>query len=132
MGANEAGRGAKTAATEQRIVGFAHFLKNYMSASAVVTAALPIPITKLGLIPTYSAMTSLLSAYTSLFCFLLLGFIFNSRHALARLMFPDFVSRATPSVESSKSSANPELLIQRKRTRLVNGSAPVAHCLFFD
>jgi len=30
-----------------------------------------------------------MSVYASLFCFLILGFIFYSRHALARLMFPE-------------------------------------------
>jgi hypothetical protein len=78
----------------QRVRAFASFFKNYMSVSAIVAAALPIPVTSLHLIPTYSAHTSLLSTYTSLFCFLLLGFIFYSRHSLARWMFPDFFDRA--------------------------------------
>jgi hypothetical protein len=77
----------------QRVKSFARFFKNYMSISAIVAAALPIPVTSLHLIPTYSAHTSLLSVYTSLFCFLLLGFIFYSRHVLARWMFPEFFSR---------------------------------------
>jgi len=73
-----------------RVKSFAKFFKNYMSISAVLAAALPIPVTSFKLIPTYRAQTSLLATYTSLFCFLLLGFIFYSRHALARLMFPQF------------------------------------------
>jgi hypothetical protein len=77
----------------QRIKTFARFFKNYMSISAIIAAALPIPVTWFRLIPTYSAHTSLLAVYTSLFCFLLLGFIFYSRHALARWMFPNFFSR---------------------------------------
>lgn len=75
-----------------RIQRFAVFFKNYMSVWAVIAAALPIPITSMKLIPTYSAQTPVLSTYTSLFCFLLLGFIFYSRHALARLMFKSAVT----------------------------------------
>jgi hypothetical protein len=71
-----------------RVKTFARFFKNYMSISAVVAAALPIPVTSFKLIPTFAAHTPLLSTYTSLFCFLLLAFIFYSRHALGRAMFP--------------------------------------------
>lgn len=71
----------------KRVRAFAQFFKNYMSISALVTAALPIPITALRLIPTYKAQTGLLSVYTTLFCFLVLGFIFFSRHSLGRLLF---------------------------------------------
>ena len=72
-----------------RVKTFVHFFKNYMSISAVVAAALPIPVTSFKLIPTFPAQTSLLSSYTSLFCFLLLAFIFYSRHSLGRTMFPE-------------------------------------------
>src|SRR5260370_33121410 len=41
-------------------------------------------------------MTSLLSTYTSLFCFLLLAFIFYSRHQLARVMFAEAVGHKFP------------------------------------
>jgi hypothetical protein len=58
-----------------------------MSASTVIAASLPIPVTALKFIPTYGAHTTFLSVYTSLSCFLLLAFIFYSRHALARWMF---------------------------------------------
>jgi len=64
-----------------------------MSLSAVVTAALPIPITSFRLIPMYKSQATLFSTYTSLFCFLTLGFIFYCRHALARLMFPAALAR---------------------------------------
>jgi hypothetical protein len=58
-----------------------------MSASTVIAASLPIPVTALKFIPTYGAHTRFLSVYTSLSCFLLLAFIFYSRHSLARWMF---------------------------------------------
>jgi hypothetical protein len=74
----------------RRIRAFADFFKRYMSLSSLVTAALPIPITAFKLIPTFSVHTKVLSVYTSLFCFLILAFIFFSRHKLARLMFPSY------------------------------------------
>lgn len=72
----------------KRIKAFASFFKRYMSVSALITAALPIPVTSFQLIPTYEVMTKSLSVYTSLFCFLILAFIFYRRHYLARLFFP--------------------------------------------
>jgi len=74
----------------KRVKTFATFFKSYMSVSSLVVASLPIPATSLHLIPTFGAQTKLLSVYTSLFCFLTLGFIFYSRHPLARLMFPHY------------------------------------------
>jgi hypothetical protein len=71
----------------RRVQAFARFFKQYMSISSLVAASLPIPVTALKLIPTYAAHTKFLSVYTSLSCFLLLGFIFYSRHTLARWMF---------------------------------------------
>jgi hypothetical protein len=74
----------------QRIKAFARFFKNCMSTWSIVAAALPIPAASFRLVPSYKAQTSLLSTYTSLFCFLLLAFIFYSRHQLARWLFPKF------------------------------------------
>ena len=73
----------------KRIKAFALFFKRYMSISTIVVASLPIPVTLLNVIPTFSAHTKLLSVYTPLFCFLTLGFIFYCRHSLARIMFYD-------------------------------------------
>ena len=70
-----------------RVKAFARFFKGYMSLWSVVAAALPIPVTALRFIPTYGAHTKFLSTYASLFCFLLLGFIFYCRHPIARWMF---------------------------------------------
>jgi hypothetical protein len=70
-----------------RVESFVLFLRAYMNLASVVVAALPIPVTTLGVIPTYSAQTYLLSTYTSLFCFLVLGFVFYGRHQLARYLF---------------------------------------------
>jgi len=70
-----------------RVKAFAQFFKRYMSVSSVVASALPIPITSFQLIPTYKAERTFLSVYTSLFCFLLLAFIFYSRHGIAKWTF---------------------------------------------
>lgn len=71
----------------KRIKTFATFFKNYMSLSSLVVAALPIPVTSFSLIPTFKIQTRYFSVYTSLFCFLVLAYVFYSRHTLARLMF---------------------------------------------
>lgn len=74
----------------RRVRAFASFFKNYMSVSSVVVAALPIPVTSMGALPTFADERLVLSTYTSLFCFLTLGFLFYMRHSFARGMFPDF------------------------------------------
>lgn|SRR5262245_15616581 len=71
----------------RRVKAFARFFKSYMSIWAIVVAALPIPVTLAGTIPTYAAQKGILATYTPLFCVLLLGFIFYARHSLARIMF---------------------------------------------
>ncbi len=63
-----------------------------MSVSSIVVAALPIPVTSFGLIPTFKAQTKFLSVYTSLFCFLLLAYVFYRRHALAKTVFKDYLA----------------------------------------
>ncbi len=70
-----------------RFAAFAKFFKAYMGTASVVTASLPIPLAAFHLIPTYAAQEKFLSTYTSLFCFLLLGYLFYIRHSLGRLMF---------------------------------------------
>ena len=70
-----------------RFAAFAQFFKAYMGTASVVTASLPIPLAAFHLIPTYAAQEKFLSTYTSLFCFLILGYLFYIRHSLGRLMF---------------------------------------------
>ena len=70
-----------------RFAAFAQFFKAYMGTASVVTASLPIPLAAFHLIPTYAAQEKFLSTYTSLFCFLMLGYLFYIRHWLGRLMF---------------------------------------------
>ena len=70
-----------------RLNAFASFFKAYMGTAALVTASLPIPVSAFQLIPTYGAQSKFLSTYTSMFCFLMLAYLFYIRHALGRLMF---------------------------------------------
>ena len=70
-----------------RLAGFAQFFKSYMSVSTVVAAAIPIPVASWKLIPMYAQQRGFLTVYASLFCFLLLAFVFSIRHRLAGPMF---------------------------------------------
>ena len=70
-----------------RLAGFANFFKGYMSVSTVVAASIPIPVASWKLIPIYAQQRGFLTVYASLFCFLLLAFVFSIRHRLARPMF---------------------------------------------
>jgi hypothetical protein len=70
-----------------RIKLFANFFKSYMSVSTIVAASIPIPVASWNLIPIYTQQRKFLTVYTSLFCFLLLAFVFSVRHRLARRMF---------------------------------------------
>jgi hypothetical protein len=70
-----------------RIAVFANFFKGYMSVSTIVAASIPIPIATWKLIPIYSQQRGFLTVYASLFCFLLLAFVFSIRHRLAVPMF---------------------------------------------
>jgi len=70
-----------------RIAVFANFFKGYMSVSTIVAASIPIPIATWKLIPIYSQQRGFLTVYASLFCFLLLAFVYSIRHRLAVPMF---------------------------------------------
>ena len=70
-----------------RLAGFANFFKGYMSVSTVAAAAIPIPVASWKLIPMYAQQRGFLTVYASMFCFLLLAFVFSIRHRLARPMF---------------------------------------------
>jgi hypothetical protein len=73
--------------SRQRIRVFANFFKSYMSVSTIVVAAIPIPVSAWKLIPLYAQQKQFLTVYSSLFCYLLLAFVFSIRHWLARRMF---------------------------------------------
>ena len=52
-----------------------------------MAAAIPIPVTTWKMIPIYADQRGFLTVYTSLFCFLLMAFVFSIRHRLANPMF---------------------------------------------
>ena len=58
-----------------------------MSVSTIVAASIPIPAASWKLIPIYVRQSGFLTVYASLFCFLLLAFVFSIRHRLAGPMF---------------------------------------------
>jgi hypothetical protein len=70
-------------------------VKGYTGVAAVVTAAMPLGISKLGAIPAYESLQSILTTYASLFCFLVFGYVFFVRHSLARIMFGPTVARVS-------------------------------------
>jgi len=72
---------------DQRFGNFARFFKNYMSASAIIAASVPIPVASLKLIPTYAQQRGYLTVYSSLLCFLLVAFAFSVRHGLGERIF---------------------------------------------
>lgn len=71
----------------KRFTAFVSYFKRYLGVWSAGAAALPIPVAKLGLIPVYQALSGSFATYVSLFCFLMLGYIFYCRHAIARWMF---------------------------------------------
>jgi len=74
----------------RRFAQFIRYFKGYIGLASVASAALPLPAKYLHLIPMYAAQASFMTVYVSTFCFLFLGFIFYSRHAIARWMFRGF------------------------------------------
>jgi hypothetical protein len=85
---------SKVADRSQRIRGegqgiqtFGRFFTGYMSTASLVTAALPIPVRSLHLIPAFASQEKFMNTYTSMSCFLVFAYVFYSRHALARWMF---------------------------------------------
>jgi hypothetical protein len=76
----------------RRLKAFGAYFKGYVGL-ALTTAALPIPVGKFALIPTYQFQTKLLAMLASVFCFLILAFVFYLRHRLALLMFPRHFDR---------------------------------------
>jgi hypothetical protein len=62
-------------------------LRHYTGMWCLFVAALPVVVTRFGLIPVYESQKNLLPAYASFFCVLALAYVFSQRHRLARAMF---------------------------------------------
>jgi hypothetical protein len=71
----------------QRIQKFGRFFTGYMGTASLVTAALPIPVSSLRLIPAFASQEKFMNTYTSMSYFLLFAYVFYIRHTLARWMF---------------------------------------------
>jgi hypothetical protein len=71
----------------QDIQKFGRFFTGYMGTASLVTAALPIPVMSLHLIPAFASQEKFMNTYTSMSCFLVFAYVFYSRHTLARWMF---------------------------------------------
>jgi len=74
---------------------FARFFRGYMGAAPMIAAALPIPITAGKIIPTYQEHTSFLTAYCSMFCFLIVAFVFYRRHRMGSYLLPELWEKPT-------------------------------------
>jgi len=66
---------------------FGRFFTGYMSTASLVTATLPIPVRSLHLIPAFASQEKFMNTYPSMSCFLVLAYVFYSRHTLERWMF---------------------------------------------
>lgn len=62
-------------------------MKHSAGLWCLAVAALPVIVTRFGLVPVYESQKSLLPAYASFFCLLGLAYVFSQRHRLARSMF---------------------------------------------
>jgi hypothetical protein len=72
-----------------RMSKFASFFRGYMGSAPIIAAALPIPVTAGKIIPTYQEHTGFLTAYCSMFCFLIVAFIFYRRHRIGAYLCPE-------------------------------------------
>lgn len=84
-------RGAQPA---NRFGTFLKFFRRYLGVWSVGAAALPLPVAKFHLIPLYAALRDIFATYVSLFCFLVAGYVFYSRHPIARWMFQSLQAKA--------------------------------------
>lgn len=66
---------------------FARHFQQYMGVQALVTAALPIPLSYWSVIPIFEAQRNSFTIYVPLFCFLLMAFVFYIRHPIGRALF---------------------------------------------
>lgn len=78
-----------TANQPSRMNKFARFFRGYMGSAPIFAAALPIPVTAGKIIPTYQEHTSFLTAYCSMFCFLIVAFVFYRRHRVGTYLRPE-------------------------------------------
>jgi len=66
-------------------------VRNALTICAVLLTLLPVPVTLLGLLPTYRSQARFLVFYAPLICVLTLGYLFYLRDVLARVLFAQFM-----------------------------------------
>lgn len=86
---------SRTSQPLERMQKFASFFRGYMGAAPIIAAALPIPVTAGKIIPTFQEHTSFLTAYCSMFCFLVVAFVFYRRHRLGAYLLPELREKGT-------------------------------------
>jgi hypothetical protein len=96
---------------EKRLHNFTTFFKNYMSVSAVLAAAAPIPVALFGLIPAYESQKKLTATLSSLAAFLALAYIFFNRAPLGRVWFGAYLSRRAASSRRERGIARQVALL---------------------
>lgn len=79
----------------QAIQDFPKFFRKYMIGLAGCAAAMPVVTASTKVIEAFEVDRLQVGAITSLFCFLVLGYVMFQRHALARWMFPEFTTQLT-------------------------------------
>ena len=84
-------------------------LRHYTGLLCLLVAALPIVVTRFGLVPVYDSQKSLLPAYASFFCVLTLAYVFSQRHRLARAMFSARLLWEDPAAVHSRGSKRPSI-----------------------
>ena len=82
-----AGKSDSITGEAQAVQKFGRFFTGYMGTASLVTAALPIPVRSLHLIPAFASQEKFMNTYTSMSCFLVFAYVFYIRHTLARWMF---------------------------------------------
>jgi hypothetical protein len=80
----------------KRLSSFATFFKNYMSVSAILAGAAPIPVALFDLIPQYDALRKLTTTLSSLLAFLALAYIFFNRSSLGQAWFGSYLLNGAP------------------------------------
>lgn len=119
---------SRTSQPPKRMQKFASFFRGYMGAAPMIAAALPIPVTAGKIIPTYQEHMSFLTAYCSMFCFLIVAFVFYRRHRLGAYLLPELWEKRSRIVGRFMVSWLPLILIFLTVTSII----VYHHALYFS
>src|SRR6187551_4020889 len=82
----------RTTSSARGPASYSRAFRRGLTASALVLAVLPIPVTALHLLPTYRVHARFLIFYAPVVCLLLVAYLFYLRDVLARMMFADILN----------------------------------------